>query len=99
MSLTELPPEPTPRNNDASRLARLEIKLNVLIVLVSVTILAPILGWLFGLVQTSAWLMLVLLAAAFVLAMFRERIPGFLKRAARKIVLKAFQADEPPAKS
>lgn len=95
MSLTELPPDPLPTNADSSRLQRLEVKVNALIVLVSILILYPIVGWLFGLVQTSAWLLLVLLVVAFLIAVFRERIPGVLKRAGRWIVLKAVQADEP----
>lgn len=94
MALKELPPEPIPERDYTARLSRIELKLNVLIVLVSILILGPILGWAFGVVQTSAWLMLVLLAVALFLAFFREQIPGVLKRSARWLVLKALKTEE-----
>ena len=91
--LTELPPDPLPNDRDSPRLVRLEVKVNVLIVLVSILILEPILSWVFGFVQTSAWLMLILLAVALVIAFFREHIPGVLKRSARWLVVKAINAE------
>lgn len=94
MSLTELPPEPTPQPEGSHRLQRLEVKVNTLLVLVSILILYPIIGWLFGVVQTSAWLLLVLLVVAFVVAMFRDRIPGVLKRAGRWLILKAVNTSD-----
>lgn len=95
MALTELPPEPLPSSDESRRLARLEVKVNVLIVLISILIIEPILSWMFGVVQTSAWLLLLLLVVAFVVAIFRDRIPGVLKKSARWLVMKAIKTDEP----
>lgn len=99
MAYTELPPDPEPVDENERRLLRIEWKLNVLIGLVTVLTLYPIIGWFFGALQASGWILLVLLVVALVLAIFRERIPGFLKRSARWLVMKAIDAGPNEKKS